>query len=236
MEPSAVDSGAVDETEAMADVPQATPGPAVSTGKRPRSTKADAAWKNVYEMRVAIEKTEEKINGLEAKPKLAKREQTQLDAAKQKLDGFREKLVQLQLAAEAARAKEIQKAREQRQKAEQKAVDDDARRALPEAAVLTFIEMRLVAQPQMDNTSDKNANVWDAVVHNYNTACRAGQNGLTETDVRMKSTLKNKFDHEHNHYKAWLSVAAKAMQSGVAADEVLDKVDKYRRPSTCALQ
>ena len=132
--------------------------------------------------------------------------------------------------AEAAQKREAERSRAA---AKEQRVLQEA--ALSENAEVQLVTLRLAKQSYFDNTSHKNADVWEAIAKEYNDLCEAGRSGLTAADARAASALTAKFSKYLNDFKKWADKANRAhARSGVQADEVLEKVSEHQRASTCA--
>ena len=146
----------------------------------------------------------------------ASRDQT-LPKAGEKLD------LALKKASDAKTLAEDKLAQEQKKK--------DMHGAFSEAFVCYLVEVRLAAQDRMDNTSDKNLDVWQHIMAELHKAIDDGK--YEECNRRTAESYIQRWGLELSAYRQWCAVANRAItQSGVPADDVLDKVQTHQRFST----
>jgi len=94
-----------------------------------------------------------------------------------------------------------------------------------------LINMRMSMERRFNNTKETVANLWAELAENFNKL--VDNNELPETDRRSAQQLHNRYDDELGEFRRWCQVADKAVKlSGVSADEVEEKVEAHRRPST----
>ncbi|KAL1523959.1 hypothetical protein AB1Y20_018877 [Prymnesium parvum] len=104
-------------------------------------------------------------------------------------------------------------------------------RHMSEAGVNRLINMRMSMERRFNNTKETVANLWAELAENFNKL--VDNNELPETDRRSAQQLHNRYDDELGEFRRWCQVADKAVKlSGVSADEVEEKVEAHRRPST----
>ena len=204
-------------------------------GKRRRAGKEEAAAKAEVAAKAAMDKTEQAIEELQGKPPRTKREKERLALLIARLADHKDRYERAALARQSVYAEAAQKREAERSKAAAKEQRVLQEAALSENAEVQLVTLRLAKQSYFDNTSHKNADVWEAIAKEYNDLCEAGRNGLTAADARAASALIAKFSKYLNDFKKWADKANRAhARSGVPADEVLEKVSEHQRASTCA--
>ena len=84
----------------------------------------------------------------------------------------------------------------------------------------------------MDNTSDKNLDVWQHIAKELWGAIEA-RGDLDDCNRRLTEAYVARWKVEVGAYRQWCAVCQRAIsQSGVEAQDVLDKVLQHQRPST----
>ena len=146
----------------------------------------------------------------------AMRDQT-LPKAKEKLDNAEKKASDAKTFAE--------------DKAEQDKKKKDMHGAFSDAFVCELVEVRLAAQDRMDNTSDKNLDVWQHIMAELHKAI--DDRKYEECNRRTAESYIQRWGLELSAYRQWCGVCNRAItQSGVPADDVLEKVQTHQRLST----
>jgi hypothetical protein len=108
---------------------------------------------------------------------------------------------------------------------------EEVSRPFSEAGVMMMVEARLKLQHRIDNSSDKTDQVWKRVVYAVSQAVSNGD--LPSTDLRSEKATEKKYMTEYGEFKLWCARAQRAVsQSGVAAEDVEDKVREHYRPTT----
>ena len=224
-----------DELEEPLEVGDDTAIDHVRAGKRRRAGKEETAHKVEVAAKTAMDKTEQAIEELQGKPPRTKRDKERLALLVARLADQKERYERAALARQSVYAEAAQKREAERSKAAAKEQRVLQEAALSENAEVQLVTLRLAKQSYFDNTSHKNADVWEAIAKEYNDLCEAGRNGLTAADARAASALIAKFSKYLNDFKKWADKANRAhARSGVQADEVLEKVSEHQRASTCA--
>ena len=86
-------------------------------------------------------------------------------------------------------------------------------------------------QDKIDNTSDKNVDVWSHIAKELHRAIDDGH--YDECNRRSTDAYMARWTVELGSYRQWCAVCQRAiLQSGLEADEVLEKVEAHKRPST----
>ena len=86
-------------------------------------------------------------------------------------------------------------------------------------------------QDRMDNTSDKNVDVWGHIAKELWGAIDGGE--YDESNRRTAEAYTARWTVELCSYRQWCAVCQRAItQSGLDADDVLEKVQQHQRPST----
>ena len=130
-----------------------------------------------------------------------------------------------QKASDAKTLHEAKVAQEQKKK--------DMHGAYSDAFVCHLVELRASPrwQDKMDNTSDKNVDVWGHIAKELWGAIDGGE--YDESNRRTAEAYTARWTVELCSYRQWCAVCQRAItQSGLDADDVLEKVQQHQRPST----
>ena len=140
-------------------------------------------------------------------------------------------------AAEAKLVEAKQKASDakalQEVKVAQEAKKKDMHGAYTDSFVMFLVELRTSPkwQDKIDNTSDKNVDVWSHIAKEIHCAIDDGQ--YDECNRRSTDAYTARWTIELGTYRQWCAMCQRAiLQSGLEADEVLEKVLQHQRPST----
>ena len=128
-----------------------------------------------------------------------------------------------QKASDAKTLHEAKVAQEQKKK--------DLHGAFSESFVCHLVDVRVRWQDRMDNTSDKNVDVWAHIAKELWDAIDNEE--YDESNRRTAEAYTARWSVELCSYRQWCAVCQRAItQSGLEADDVLDKVLQHQRPST----
>ena len=107
----------------------------------------------------------------------------------------------------------------------------DLHGAFSESFVCHLVDVRVRWQDRMDNTSDKNVDVWQHITKELHRAIDEGN--FDECNRRTAESYMARWSVELSAYRQWCAVCQRAItQSGLAADEVLERVQQHQRLST----
>ena len=203
------------------------------SGRSRKRSAVEVAEEELLKVKVASAKLEKEVEVLLRKGPITKeRENLKLQNKKAKLSvsrdqtlpRAREKLdLALKKASDAKTLAEVKVAQEQKKK--------DMHGAFSDAFVCELVEKRLAAQDRMDNTSDKNLDVWQHIMAELHKAIDDGK--YEECNKRTAESYIQRWNLELSAYRQWCGVCNRAItQSGIAADDVLQKVQTHQRPTT----
>ena len=209
--------------------------PPRAEGQRSRKrTTVEVAEEEFLKVSSATKKLQEELDGLLAKAgtstnartmvavqnkrvKLSVMRGDTLPKAKEKLDNA------LKKASDAKTLAEVKVAQEQKKK--------DLHGAFSESFVGHLVDVRVGLQDRMDNTSDKNVDVWQHITKELHRAIDDGN--YEECNRRTADSYMARWSVELSAYRQWCAVCQRAItQSGLDADEVLENVQQHQRPST----
>mmetsp|Transcript_37814 Transcript_37814/g.86490 ORF Transcript_37814/g.86490 Transcript_37814/m.86490 type:complete len:309 (+) Transcript_37814:61-987(+) len=202
-----------------------------------KRTRADAvtAMENKKEhLRLRLEKKigliEKSVAKSENKP-LSAREAAALDKWRHDVEAMNLELAGLQKKSEEALARKAMREQAAEAAASRRLEKESENRHMSEAGVLALVDLRMRYESRIANHSDTVDSVWQHIHKEFVTMCDDVQ--LPRTDARAVGSLRSKFSTEQIEFRNWAKVADRAMkESGVAADEVMERVDIHRRPST----
>ena len=209
--------------------------PPRAEGQRSRKrTTVEVAEEEFLKVSSATKKLQEELDGLLAKAgtstnartmvavqnkrvKLSVMRGDTLPKAKEKLDNARKKAADVKALAEDKAAQDKKK--------------KDMNGAFSDAFVCALVEVRLAAQDRMDNTSDKNLAVWQHIMAELHKAIDEGS--YDECNRRTADSYIQRWTTEVSAYRQWCAVCNRACtQSGISADDVLEKVQTHQRCTT----
>ena len=148
-------------------------------------------------------------------------------------------------AAKAAVAKASNDLRTLEQKHESAQLKEDAKRAKAEAAakaaaekaetakhftdegLIKLCELRLNAETEIANSSDKNESVWKHVHKRFVAAINDGK--VPESDMRSADSLQARFSREQSSFRFLCREIQRFMQSGASTDEIDDLKARLHR-------
>ena len=196
-----------------------------------RGNAVDAAAAKVKSAQLALDVHQATVAAVEAMGSTAKQaDRRKAERAKAQISKRKAELIGLVAGLEAKKAKAEATAARAAAQAAAAATREEATRAISDAGLGLFLEIRISYQSRFDNSSDSSdssANVWARIKAEYDR--KAQRDELPATDYgRSVEALQTIYRRHFGECKLWVAKAQRAiLHSVVPADEVEDKVKEH---------